>query len=155
MKTLRQSDHFKAFAAYAAIIWVWLPFAILLWTSGGSPERALQAIFGRYSRYDAFEFIDGIAGPFCIVHSILSVVATLAVACRRFDVFTIVWIGPLLALLCYVVADGISDPAWFTIVGMCSIGEIVSAVVSLGYWAIKRRGTRTGPTSQGTEFVSS
>jgi hypothetical protein len=126
-----------AFTAYVAIVGIWLPFAALLLSSGGSPEASLRVMFGRYSRPDAFSSVDRIAGLSCILHTLLCALAVIAVSRRRFDVVTVLCIGPSLALLVYVIADGISDPAWYTFLALCSIGETVSIVVALGYWATK------------------
>jgi hypothetical protein len=133
--------------AYFAILGVWLPLVALWWISGGAPEHTLIALFGQYSRVDAFEFIDRVAGIFCVVHTSLCVAAGFAVYYRRFDVFLIFWIGPALALGFYVVGSGISDPAWYTIAALGAIGEMVSLVVAIGYWIANRRGAGNSTSS--------
>lgn len=109
----------------------WLALSALSVHSGPNVERGLRALFGRYSRVDAFDGVNGIVGAFWCLHSVLSLIAAAALYRRRFDVLTVLLIGPALAALLLAFEEDWSDPAWFTIVGVTSIGEIVSSLVAL------------------------
>jgi hypothetical protein len=138
MKTAAQSRRSGALTAYAAIFVCWLPLAVLVVRSGGDPDAYLIAVVGANS---------AVVGLFSVFHTLLCGVGVAAVFCRRFDVLTILPIGPGLAILFYVLEQGFSDPAWFTIVAMCSIGEIVGILVALVYWAANRM---VRPSDSGT-----
>jgi hypothetical protein len=138
MKTAARSRRTGALAAYTAIFVSWLPLAVLLVRSGGHPDAHLITLVGANS---------AVVGLFSVFHTLLCGVGVAAVFCRRFDILTILPIGPGLAILFYVLEQGFSDPAWFTIVAMCSIGEMVAILVALVYWAANRMVT---PSDAGT-----
>jgi hypothetical protein len=123
---------FVAFVAYFVVSGSWLPLAVLFIRSGGNPDAYLGGEFGPVSK---------ILRVFSPLHTLLFVIAIAAVFFRRFDVVALLPFGPGVGLLYYVIAEGFSDPAWFTIVAICSIGEMVAIVVGLLYWAAKRTPT--------------
>ena len=132
---------FGAFVAYFVIIGSWLPLAVLFIRSGRNPDVYLGGEFGPVS--EIFRVVS-------LLHTLLGVIAIAAVYFRRFDVVAVLLFGPGIGLLYYVVADGFSDPAWLTIVAICSIGEMVAIVVGLSYLAVTRTPTlsNAGPPGE-------
>ena len=57
---------------------------------------------------------------------------------RRTDVLTVLMTGPVITLALALVAQPWSDPNWFQIVAICSIGWLVGTLVGLAYWVVKR-----------------
>ena len=72
------------------------------------------------------------------LHSMLCVVAALAVYRRRSDVLAVLLICPCLAGFLLGFEEKWSDPDWHVIFSVFSIGMIVGIPVTLGYWIVKR-----------------
>jgi hypothetical protein len=62
---------------------LWLSHSGLLVVAWGDPEAFLWTTFGRQSRADAFEHLNGVPFPFWLVHSPLVLIAIAAGRFRR------------------------------------------------------------------------
>jgi hypothetical protein len=76
-----------------ALVFLWLSLSGLLVVAWGDPEAFPWTTFGRYSRADAFEHLNGVSFLFWLVHSPLVLIAIAAARFRRSDVLTALLIG--------------------------------------------------------------
>jgi hypothetical protein len=76
-----------------ALVFLWLSLSGLLVVAWGDPDAFLWTTFGRYSRADAFEHLNGVSFLFWLVHSPLVLIAIAAARFRRSDVPTALLIG--------------------------------------------------------------
>jgi hypothetical protein len=121
----------------AVLVFVWLSLSGLLLVSWGNPEVFLRRALGRYSRADTFEFLNGISVLFWLVHSALLLVGIAAARARRSDVVTVLLIGPAIAVIICLLNEDWSDPNWYVIVAVCTIGWLVSTIVGGVYWRLR------------------
>lgn len=117
---------------------LWLGLSGLLVVSRGRPEAWLAAAFGRFSRPDAFQFLNGVAILFWSAHSLLLLVAIAATRYRRPDVVAVLAIGPVIASAIALLGERWQDPNWHNVVSLGSIGWGVGTLVAGGYWLLKR-----------------
>jgi hypothetical protein len=120
------------------LVLIWAALTGLLIASHGKPEAYLAATFGRSSRPDAFEHLNGIAVHVWFLHSALVLLALLAVRRRRTDVLGVLLIGPVIALTIAILGQQWTDPNWFVVAAVFAIGSLVGAVVGGAYWMVKR-----------------
>ena len=125
-------------AVLGALVISWIGLSGLLLFVRGDLEAFLRSTFGRFSRADAFEHVNDIAGTFWLMHSLLVLIAVAAARHRRPDVLAVLIIGPVIALSIGLLRQAWSDPNWFVIVAVCTIGWLVGAVIGGLYWALKR-----------------
>jgi hypothetical protein len=137
-------------AALGVLVCSWLGLSGLLAVARGDPEAFLRATFGLFSRADAFEHVNGVSGPFWLVHSALVLTAVVAARRRRPDVVAVLLIGPLIALLIGLPGQSWSDPDWFVVLAVCTIGWLVGTVVGGLYWALSSSGGRPNEAIQWT-----
>ena len=123
-----------------ALAALWLMLSTLLAASGGDPEPMLRTLFGRHSHADAFQNLNFISNLFWAAHSYLFLMALAAFWCRRPDVFTVLLIGPAFGMVINLLEENWSDPNWFVIVAVCTIGWVVSTLVAGSYWLAKPAG---------------
>ena len=126
------------FVTLGLLVSLWLGLSCLLVISRGNPEAFLLRNFGRLSRDDAFEHLNGISVTLWLVHSFLVLVAILATWCRRKDVLIVLMIGPIMALAFALLGQQWSDPNWFEVVAVWEICSLVSNIVGQAYWVVKR-----------------
>jgi hypothetical protein len=132
-------------AASGALVLSWLVLSGLLVVARGDPEALLRSTSGRFSSADRFEHINGISGPFWLVHSALVLIAVAAARHRRSDVLAVLLIGPVIALFIGLLGQAWSDPDWFVVLAVCTIGWLVGTVVGGLYWALKPERTTAYP----------
>ncbi len=106
----------------------------LLPVAWGDPEAFLRPTWSRYRRADAFEHPNGISVLGWLVHSSLVLTANVAACSRRGDVLAVLLIVPLIALASGLFGQPWSDPDWFVVVAVCTIGWLVGTVVGVVYW---------------------
>jgi hypothetical protein len=128
-------------AALGALVVLWFGLSGLLVVGRGDPEAFLRATFGRHGRADAFEHLNGISVLFWLVHSSLVLTAIAAARYRRSDVLAVLLIGPLIAMVIGLLGQTWSDPNWFVVVAVCTIGWLVGTVVGGVCWRVKPTGT--------------
>jgi hypothetical protein len=124
-----------------ALVFLWLSLSGLFVVAWGDPEAFLWATFGRHSRADAFEHLNGVSFLFWLVHSSLVLIAIAAARFRRSDVLTALLIGPVIALIICLLDQHWSDPNWFVVVAVCTIGWLVSTIVGGVYWSLRPTGS--------------
>jgi hypothetical protein len=120
------------------LVLLWLTLSGLLVVARDRPEALLKAAFGRFSRDDAFEHLDGISVVLWWLHSFLVLVAILAIRYRRKDVLVVLLIGPIIALGFALLGQQWTDPNWFEVVAVWAICSLVSTIVGQAYWGVKR-----------------
>jgi hypothetical protein len=125
-------------ATLGVLVSLWLCLSGFLVVARGNPEAFLVRTVGRFARDDAFENLNGVLNHFWLLHSSLFLIAILAAWHRRTDVLIVLMIGPVIASALALVAQPWSDPNWFQIVAICSIGWLVGTLVGLAYWVVKR-----------------
>lgn len=120
------------------LVLLWLGLSCLLVIARGRPEVFLETTLGRFSREDAFEFLDGVSIHLWCMHSLLVLIAILAIRYGRKDVLVVLTIGPIMALAIALLGQQWSDPNWFVVVAVWLICSLVSTIVGLVYWVFKR-----------------
>jgi len=129
------------FATLGCLVLFWFGLSGLLVVARGDPEAFLRTTFARSSRADTFEHLNGVSVPFWLVHSSLVLIAIAAARYRRSDVLTVSLIGPVIALAISLLGQAWSDPDWYVVAAVCTIGWVVGTVAGGLYWGLKRRGT--------------
>jgi hypothetical protein len=129
-------------ATLAVCVSLWLGLTGLLVVSRGNPEAFLLTSLGRFSRADAFEHLNGISTLVWSLHSLLMLMAIVAIWQRRTDVLTVLMIGPVIAVAIALLGQRWADPNWFDVVAVCAIGWLVGIVVGCGLWILKSRPAR-------------
>ena len=137
MQRLSWIAHTWRLAMLGALAAIWLTLSLLLAASGGDPETMLRTLFARHSRADAFKDLNVILALFWAAHSAASLLAGAAARSRRPDVLTVLLIGPAIVVAINLLEVDWSDPNWFVIVAVCTIGWAVSILVSGFYWLSK------------------
>jgi hypothetical protein len=127
----------QAVVVLTALVSLWLALTGLLFVSWGNPEAFLLGRFGRYSRSDAFVHLNPILPFFWFVHSSMLLMAIAAARSRRTDVLTVLLIGPVITLVFNLFYQEWSDPDWYDLVALLTIGWLVSTIVGGGYWMLK------------------
>jgi len=121
-------------AAPAALTLPWLGLTVLLLVARGDPEALLRRAFVGRARTDAFEHLNGVSTSFWIAHTCLAAVGIAAARSRRAHVLQVLLIGPLMAAAICLIGQDWSDPNWFVVVAVCTIGWLVSTAVAAAYW---------------------
>ena len=123
----------------APLLLVWLAASVLILIGRGDVESLLGSAFGHHVRPDAFEGLNQIAVPSWASQSILVSLALVAAWHRRVDIFLVLLIGPGIALLLCLGPEQWSDPNWYNVLAVCSIGWLVGTLVTGCYWLANRR----------------
>ena len=127
-------------AALAALVVLWLGLSGLLVVARGDPKPGSgdprPPRPGRTSQH-----LNGISVLFWLVHSSLILTAIAAARYGRSDVLAVLLIGPVIALAIGLLGQTWSDPNWFVVVAVCTIGWLVGTVVGGVYWGVKPKGT--------------
>jgi hypothetical protein len=107
-------------------------------------ETWLAARLNGLARPDAFDGVADIAPLFAVLFAITSLLAACLVVSRKASYLLLLAAGPLLAGLVYVVTHGVTDPAWFTLLALLSIGMLLSSPVTAAHvvCATKRQHAR-------------
>jgi hypothetical protein len=142
MQRLARLRSASQLAAAALLVSLWLGLTVLLLASRGQPEAFLIKKFGRFSRDDAFEHLNGIAVIAWPVFSILVLIAMATTRYRRPVALAVLMIGPVIAASIVLIDQRWADPNWFEIVAVCSIGSLVGSIVVIVYWLLRRQGPR-------------
>ncbi len=121
---------------------VFQPLQPLL-VSRGNPEALLVTTFGRFSMNDAFENLNGVTVDLWCVHSFLVLIAIAAVCYRRPDVLPVLMLSPVMASAIALPGQRWSDPNWIDVVAVYVICWLVSTVVGVAYWVLRRRKTHS------------
>ena len=129
----------------AALVLLWLGLSGLLVVSRGNPEAFLVKSFGRFSMDDAFVNLNGVTVGLWYVHSFPTLIAVAAVWYRRPDVLAVLMLGPVMASVIALPGQRWSDPNWFDVVAVCVICWLVSSVVGVVYWVLRRGIRRNHP----------
>jgi hypothetical protein len=129
-------------AALAVLGLLWVGLSGLLVVTRGKPEAFLTTTFGRSSRADAFEHLNGVSTLVWSVHSLLVLTAIAATRYRRTDVLAVLIIGPAIAASIALLGQQWADPNWFEVVAVCAIGSVAGTVVGSAYWVLMPREAR-------------
>lgn len=96
-----------------------------------------------FSRQDAFNGVNGISTTFTVLLAVTSVLAMLLIVFHKSKFLLSLASGPMLAGLAYLVGYGFTDPAWFTLLALLSIGMLVSAPVTTAWVLLSHRSRLT------------
>ena len=132
-----QPHNATRYLATVAIATSWLMLTAALFGGRAQIETVLNSFLGLRSRPDAFGHIDRIAPLFWVDHCAWCVFISAAIFRGWRNVVVVLLIGPIFALVINAVNESWSDPAWFTIVAICTIGWSVSLVVAAAYWLLR------------------
>ena len=122
-------------AALATIAALWVALSILLILGRGDVEAYLLNAFKDSVRADAFVRLNPTFVLMWIGHTCLLVFGIVAMIVRESDLFTVLIIGPILALLVAVASQQWADPDWNVFAGVCFIGWMVG-IVSGGVYCL-------------------
>ena len=136
MLTRRDRLPYWQIATLATLAALWTALSALLALSRGAPEAFLLRTFEDSVRPDAFFALDRALLFFWVVHSCLLILGMVAVRFRRYDVFTVVTLGPAPAFCLSLFSQQWSDPNWTVFIGIWFIGWLVGMVVGGLYWAV-------------------
>ena len=106
------------------------------------PETWLSQHAKGYARRDAFNGVTNIMPLFSVLFAGTSLLAAFCV-CRQLPQFLIsLTAGPMLASLVYLIIHGFSDPAWFTLLALLTIGMLVGSSVTAVWVMLRERAAR-------------
>lgn len=89
-------------------------------------------------RNDAFDHVNRIAPLFSAALILASALACSLVALKQFRFLLPLASGPLLALAVYLLTNGLTDPAWFSLLAILTVFLVVSSSVTLIYALVSR-----------------
>jgi len=125
-------------AAFTIAAASWGGLSILWILARGDVESYLLTAFNGSVRADAFVRLNRTFGLMLVGHTCFLVFGIVAMVVRKRDLFTVLIIGPILALIVAVTSQDWADPDWNVFAGLCFIGwiaGIISDVVYCLYWA--------------------
>lgn len=131
---------------------LWITLSALLVLARGDVEAYLLNIFKDSVRPDAFVRLNRTFLLMWIAHSCLLVLGLVAATVHKRDLFTVLIIGPSLAIAIALFLQQWSDPDWNTFTGICVVGWLASIVAGGVYWLYDRgRKPRDGGDSHASE----
>lgn len=92
-----------------------------------------------YARGDAFDGVTTIMPLFTTFFGGTSVLAGFFIFSRRSHFLIPFAAGPSLATFAYLIMHGITDPAWFTLLALLTIGMLVGSPVTAIWAAVTRK----------------
>lgn len=125
-------------AAFSVVAALWGALSILWILARGDVESYLLTAFDGSVRADAFVRLNRTFVFMLVGHTCFLLLGLVAIVVRKRDLFTVLIIGPILALLVAVTSQDWADPDWNVFAGICFIGWItgvISGVVYCWYWA--------------------
>ena len=126
-------------ASLTIVAALWGALSILRILARGHVESYLLSAFKGSVRADAFVRLNPTLVLMWIGHTCFLVFGIVAMSLRKSDLFTVLIIGPILALLVAVTSQDWADPDWNVFAGICFIGwiaGIISGAVYCLYWAV-------------------
>ncbi|MDY0169352.1 MAG: hypothetical protein RBS80_22605 [Thermoguttaceae bacterium] len=105
------------------------------------------------ARADAFDGVNAASPAFHGVLTATSLIAACLVLLRRSPYLVSLAVGPLLAMVVYLAAYGLTDPAWHGIMALLTVGMFVSSLVTIA-WVLIRVSINTFITSAVAEKIS-
>jgi hypothetical protein len=133
--------HLKVTATWFVLLVLtalWVAVFSQLFVGERDLEAYLRQRFRGRALPDAFEFVNDAAPVYFWLHTLVCVASFVAAFTNRHDVLCVLCIGPALSLVLIVLGQSWSDPSWFVILNVASIGSLVSLVVAFGHWFFKR-----------------
>ena len=126
-------------AALTIVAAFWGALSILWILARGDVESYLLSAFKGSVRADAFVRLNPTFVLMWVGHTCFLVFGIVAMFVRKSDFFTVLIIGPILALLVAVTSQDWADPDWNVFAAVCFIGwiaGIISGAVYCLYWAV-------------------
>ena len=118
--------------ACLAVAWIGLTVPLIL--GGGDAEAFFKHTFKAYARSShPYLSLNATFGQLWIAHSCLLIFSIIAMALRKADLFTVLIVGPTIAVVVAVLGASWSDPDWIVITSVCLIGCLVGLVTGGGY----------------------
>lgn len=110
-------------------------------------ESWLSARFDGVARPDGFDGVNKITTLFSVSFTGTSFFAACLILCRKLRYVLALAAGPVLAGLGYLVMHGVTDPAWFTLLALLSIGMLLSSPVTAAHAVIAAKRQHAHPAS--------
>lgn len=101
------------------------------------PELWLSNHYRGIARPDAFDSLTRIAPIFCVSTGVLFGLAAALVLIRRTPYLIPLFSGPVLTVVACIAVEDLSDPAWFTVLAVFSIGVFAGSVITMAWLAIR------------------
>ena len=95
-----------------------------------------------FCRPGAFHDLHHVLVVFMMAFAVTSVLAMLLILFRKSPFLLPLAAGPLIGVATYLVSYGLTDPAWFALLAITSIGMIVSAPVTVVWLWLNRSSTK-------------
>lgn len=132
MQTQRRRNQTSLLRIVAAIVTLIPPvvLSVLLLIASPDLETWLTHQTGEFFRKDAFESVNEASPVFAVTLAFTSFFAMYLVLAHRSAFLLPLAAGPLLAAIVYLATYGITDPAWFTLFALMSIGMLVATPVT-------------------------
>jgi hypothetical protein len=105
------------------------------------PEYWLSQQAKGYARGDAFDGVSQIMPLFTVFFVGTSVLAAFFILSRKSNFLTPLAAGPSIATFVYLIMHGITDPSWFTLLLLLTIGMLVGSPVTAIWAAVTRNST--------------
>lgn len=113
---------------------LWGALSVLWILARGDVESYLLSAFKGSARADAFVRLNPTFVLMWVGHTCFLVFGIVAMFVRKSDLFTVLIIGPILALLVAVTSQDWADPDWNVFAGVCFIGWIAGITSGAVYW---------------------
>lgn len=139
MYSIGRSLPYWQIAALTIVAALWGALSILWILARGDVESYLLSAFKGSVRADAFVRLNPTFVLMWVGHTCFLVFGIVAMFVRKSDLFTVLIIGPILALLVAVTSQDWADPDWNVFAAVCFIGwiaGIISGAVYCLYWAV-------------------
>jgi hypothetical protein len=133
MQSVRHRPPYWQMATLATVAALWVALSIPLILGRGGVEAYLLSTFKDCVRADAFVRLNRTFVLMWIGHTCLLAFCIVAMIVRESDLFTVLIIGPILALLVAVTSQQWADPDWNVFAGVCFIGWLVGNVSGGAY----------------------
>jgi hypothetical protein len=128
MVTSRRGLPYWQIAMLAVLAALWIALSVPLVLGRGDVQGFFLSTFEGSFRPHPFVSLSPIFFQFWIAHSCLLIFGIVAMMVRMSDLFSVLIIGPILALLVAFVSQQWADPDWITVAGVCFIGWMVGVV---------------------------
>ena len=105
------------------------------------PEYWLSQQTKGFSRSDAFDGVTNILPVFSTLFGITSLFGAFCIARQHAQYLIPLSVGPILAGMVYLIMHGVTDPAWFTLLALLTIGMLVGSPVTVVWMTVIKKAT--------------
>jgi len=154
MQSIRHRSAYWQIPTLAILAGLWIALSIPLAFGYGDAEAFFLRTFKDYARAaHPYLSLNPIFIQFWIAHFCLLIFGIVAVTIHKSDLFTVLIIGPTLALGVALFSQQWSDPDWILFTGVCLIGWLL-AIVSGGVYCLYKLCVRPRRTYEGLDCAA-